>query len=55
MEKYSFRHAMLVDIENVYELIAGQNMIGYGSAKMTLNNLQNRWRGDYHACLKTSA
>lgn len=44
MGKYSFRPATFADAEHVYALITEQNMLDYGSAMVTLNDLQKRWK-----------
>jgi len=44
MNKYSVRPARLSDIEAVHEIIARQNMIDYGNAMRTLDDLQKSWQ-----------
>jgi len=44
MNRYSVRPARLSDIESVYEIIAKQNTLDYGSALRTLFDLQKLWQ-----------
>lgn len=43
MKKYSVRPAVLSDIEAVYDLIAKQRTIDFGSAMIAMEDLQKRW------------
>lgn len=43
MKKYSVRPAVMKDIGAVYDLIAKQKMIDFGSAMISLEDLQKRW------------
>jgi len=44
MKKYSVRPARFSDIEAVHEIIAKQNIIDYGSAMRTIEDLQKSWQ-----------
>lgn len=44
MKKYSVRPATFADVEQVYTLIANQNMYDYGEAMMSLQDLQSAWQ-----------
>jgi ribosomal protein S18 acetylase RimI-like enzyme len=44
MKKYSVRPASFADIEQVYALIANQNIHDYGDAMLTLNDLRDAWQ-----------
>ena len=44
MKKYSVRPATLSDIEQVYALIANQNIHDYGDAQLSLDDLRNAWQ-----------
>ena len=44
MKKYSVRPASFADIEQVYALIANQNIHDYGDAMLTLNDLRAAWQ-----------
>ncbi|MEP7137818.1 MAG: GNAT family N-acetyltransferase [Chloroflexota bacterium] len=44
MKKYSVRPARTSDIEAVYEIIARQNTLDYGSALRTKDDLQKAWQ-----------
>jgi len=43
MKKYSVRPAVLNDIEAVFDLIAKQRTIDFGSAMVSMEDLQKRW------------
>jgi ribosomal protein S18 acetylase RimI-like enzyme len=44
MKKYSVRPASFADIEQVYTLIANQNIHDYGDAMLTVNDLRTAWQ-----------
>lgn len=44
MKKYSVRPAKLSDIQAVHEIISQQNIIDFGSALRTLDDLQRSWQ-----------
>ena len=45
MKQYSVRPPKISDLESVYELIAQQNMLDYGSAMITVDDLRKKWEG----------
>lgn len=45
MNKYSVRPARASDIEAVFDLVATQRTIDFGSAMISMNDLQKRWDG----------
>jgi mycothiol synthase len=44
MKRYSVRPARLSDIEVVHEIIAKQNLVDYGNALRTMDDLQRTWQ-----------
>ena len=45
MKQYSVRPPRLSDLQVVHDLIAQQNTIDYGSAMITLEDLEKKWQG----------
>ena len=43
MKRYSVRPAKPGDLEAVYELIAKQNIVDYGNALRTIDDLSKSW------------